>query len=81
MPDGIALDYLSDIQRAQLRHCRPDLFCYPICGRCGYAQVIAGQCFNCSAEHDRQGNYLEPKVVVGINTRSDGRPPKRRHIG
>ena len=76
---SIALDHLSDIEKAQLRHTRPDLFHYPVCGRCS-GQVIAGECIQCGAEHDKQGNYLEPKVAVGINTRVNGRPPSKRHI-
>jgi len=74
---SIAYDYLSDLEKAQLRHCRPDLFSYPVCGRCHYGQVIASECTQCGAEHDKQGNYLEPQVAIGIDTRSGGRPPKK----
>lgn len=87
MPSGIALDYLSPIQRAQLRHCRPDIFEekeeIERCKRCGgrlfnnYGEIT---CFICGAEHDKQGNWLEPVLVFGIDTKSDGRPPRKRYI-
>lgn len=55
---SISYDHLSPLQRAQLRHCRPDLFGYPICQRCGWGQVIARECTKCGAEHDKWDNLI-----------------------
>ena len=81
---SIALDRLTDIQRAQLRHCRPDIFEekeeIERCKRCGgrlfenYGEI---KCFSCGREHDKNGNLIEPVLVFGINTKEDGRPPTK----
>lgn len=73
---SIAINHLTDIQKHQLRHCRPDVFGFPVCQRCG-GQVLAGECLQCGAEHDKQGNWIEPVLVFGINTKEDGRPPTK----
>lgn len=55
---GIALDYLSDIQQAQLAHFRPDLFHNGVdaCPRCIKGQISDYICLNCGCEVDENGH-------------------------
>jgi len=75
---SIAYDYLTDLQKAQLKTLRPDIFGYPACKRCGFVQVIAGECLQCGCEHDREGNLLEPEDTHNINLQSNARHSYKR---
>lgn len=66
------MEHLEAIQRAQLIHCRPDVFAHPQCKRCGYGQVVGGECLQCSAEHDENGNLVAPRIVM----EAGDRPPR-----
>lgn len=75
---SIAWTYFTDLQKAQLKTLLPNIFGYPACKRCGFGQVIAGQCLQCSAEEDRDGNLLEPEVATNINLQSNARHSYKR---
>ena len=52
----INLDYLTDLQKAQLLHFRPDLrHGFLACKRCLNGQVFDGSCLQCGAPHDENG--------------------------
>lgn len=68
---NIALDYLEPIKRAQLAH-----FGYKVCKRCGYGQIVGGQCLQCGAEHDENGQLIKTREAVPINSDRGG-----HHIG
>lgn len=56
---SIAWSYLTDLQRAQLQHCRPELHLgVQRCKRCLNGQVISGACLQCGAEVDENGELI-----------------------
>ena len=56
---GVAVEYLSPLQVAQLQATRPDLHLgVQQCQRCHNGQVVSGECLQCSAEHDEDGQLL-----------------------
>ena len=67
------MEHLGTIQRPRL------LFTRLQCKRCGYGQVISGECLQCSAEHDEDGNLVAPRIAM----EAGDRPPelqRRRKI-
>ena len=76
---GFALDYLDPIQLAQLQATRPDLHLgIPQCKRCYNGQVIDGQCLQCSAEHDENGDLIVGELPENINMFKQGGFHQRR---
>ena len=58
---GVAFDFLSPLQQAQLQATRPDLHLgVQQCQRCHNGQVISGQCIQCGAEVGEDGQLLSP---------------------
>ena len=66
---SIAWDYLTDIEKAQLKHCCKFIR-ITTCQRCGgdvllnYDEI---NCLQCGAEHDENGELLRPRNTDGIN--------------
>lgn len=76
---GVALEYLSPLQVAQLQATRPDLHLgVQQCQRCHYGQVISGECLQCSAEHDENGNLIVGELPENINMFKQGGFHQRR---
>ncbi|MBA7689678.1 hypothetical protein ES703_98186 [subsurface metagenome] len=67
---SIAFDYLSDIEKAQLLHFRPDLRPIGMCKRCG-GQIIANHgkpmCLQCSARHNEDGGLIPTYSGVRVS--------------
>lgn len=62
----IAWNYLSPLHRAQLKHCRPDLFNgYHVCERCGGEVLQDHKCLHCGAEHDDNWRWIKPILGQG----------------
>ena len=65
---GVALEYLSPLQVAQLQATRPDLHLgVQQCQRCHNGQVFSGECLQCGAEHNENGNLIVGELPENIN--------------
>lgn len=74
---SIAFDYLTDIEKAQLLHFRPDLrHGYLACKRCLNGQVFDNVCLQCGAEHDGNGELPTVPAYPDIIKHKGGRRNK-----
>ena len=76
---GVALEYLSPLQIAQLQATRPELHLgVQQCQRCHNGQVISGECLMCSAEHNENGDLIVGELPENINMFKQGGFHQRR---